>query len=348
MVCSVVSFDYDVMSSAVLAVFAQRSALALSIRVDPGPRIPISWRSSMTSRARPSISIVMPTYNRAGVIMRAVTSVRDQTRSDWELLIVDDGSKDRTAEVVAGVGDSRIRYVPTDHAGACAARNVGVAMSEADILTFLDSDDEALPCWVDTMITMLDGGRDLASAGFEEVEPDGATRRHEPQTLVPLFPSVTGCFIHSGTYAMRRSLFDAAGGFAEDLPASQHTEFSYRFLQSALDRGATIEHDATAVIRYYARRHDGIRGDDRARLAAVQYMLDHHGDRLRTDPRHVADLYAIAGVRAARLGDYPQARRYLRCSVQAQPRSPRRWARLVGVSLPWTRDLWRRPAPADR
>jgi glycosyltransferase involved in cell wall biosynthesis len=92
------------------------------------------------------ISIIMPTRNRAGLISRAVRSVQSQTMSDFELLIVDDGSMDNTEYVIQSIGDTRIRYLKNEKPlGACASRNIGIREARGEYIAFLDSDDEWLP-----------------------------------------------------------------------------------------------------------------------------------------------------------------------------------------------------------
>ena len=83
----------------------------------------------------------MPTYNRASTIGRAIASVQAQTYTDWELVIVDDGSVDDTAAVVAAFGDKRIKYIYQQNAERSAARNNGIAHASGNYICFIDSDD---------------------------------------------------------------------------------------------------------------------------------------------------------------------------------------------------------------
>ena len=88
----------------------------------------------------PLVSVVMPTYNRGDSIQRSVDSIRAQWHEDWELLVVDDGSTDRTVEAMDGV-DPRVRVIRQANAGAYVARNTGLAQARGDLVAFLDSDD---------------------------------------------------------------------------------------------------------------------------------------------------------------------------------------------------------------
>ncbi len=86
-------------------------------------------------------SIIIPTYNRAAFLPKAIESVLSQTYTDWELIIVDDGSTDNTKDVVVQYNDERIKYIYQDNAERCVARNNGIEHASGDYVCFLDSDD---------------------------------------------------------------------------------------------------------------------------------------------------------------------------------------------------------------
>jgi len=92
----------------------------------------------------PLISTIIPTYNRAKLLKRALDSVLSQDWPNQEVIVVDDGSTDNTAEVLAAYGD-RIKLVKQENAGPSAARNVGIEMARGEWIAFMDSDDEWLP-----------------------------------------------------------------------------------------------------------------------------------------------------------------------------------------------------------
>jgi len=92
-----------------------------------------------------SLSVIIPTFNRAHLLRRAIESVRSQLEKGDEIIVVDDGSTDTTAAVVKQIRDTRIRYVRQAKAGAGAARNRGVREATGELIAFQDSDDEWLP-----------------------------------------------------------------------------------------------------------------------------------------------------------------------------------------------------------
>src|SRR5262249_39925885 len=91
------------------------------------------------------VTVVIPTYNRGHVVMRAVTSALAQTHADLDVLVVDDGSTDDTADRLKTIEDPRLQYGVRPHAGVSATRNAGVKLATGHFVSFLDSDDEWKP-----------------------------------------------------------------------------------------------------------------------------------------------------------------------------------------------------------
>jgi glycosyltransferase involved in cell wall biosynthesis len=94
---------------------------------------------------QPTVSIMMPAYNAELYIGEAIESAISQTYPDWELIIVNDGSRDRTAEIAASYADERIRLVHQENGGESAARNHALSLARGEWLAFLDADDQYLP-----------------------------------------------------------------------------------------------------------------------------------------------------------------------------------------------------------
>lgn len=110
------------------------------------------------------ISIIMPTYNRANYIIETVQSIQDQTYTNWELLIMDDGSEDETEVLVRELGDSRIQFVKLGRIGINSkVKNVGVKHASGELLAFMDSDDLWPPGKLETQYNLL---LQYSDAGF--------------------------------------------------------------------------------------------------------------------------------------------------------------------------------------
>lgn len=169
-------------------------------------------------------SIIMPLYNKAPYVQKAVESVVEQTYRDWELIVVDDGSTDGGGDIVTAIADPRIRLVQQENAGVSAARNRGASLSTAPYITFLDADDWWEPTFLEEMAGLVErhpgagiygtgywivknGRRRLAPIGVEEGFAEGEINycRVYAQTLCMPLTSITVC--------IPRMVFDEAGGF---------------------------------------------------------------------------------------------------------------------------------------
>ena len=114
----------------------------------------------------PSVSVIIPTWNRADTLLAALRGALDQTHSPTEILVCDDGSTDNTAEIVAGICDPRVRYLPGVRGGRPAIpRNRGIAASSGEWLAFLDSDDEWLPQKLEQQLALATRLRCRAACG---------------------------------------------------------------------------------------------------------------------------------------------------------------------------------------
>jgi glycosyltransferase involved in cell wall biosynthesis len=112
----------------------------------------------------PKVSIIMPTYNRAGLIAETIKSIRNQTYSNWELIIVDDGSDDNTEEIIAKLKDERIQFHKAGRTGVGGKiKNIGLRMAKGELIAFIDSDD----LWAATKLEkQVDALKQYQEAGF--------------------------------------------------------------------------------------------------------------------------------------------------------------------------------------
>ena len=102
----------------------------------------------------PLVSVIMPTFNRADTIGRSIRSVQAQTFTDWELIVVDDGSTDNTMALIEGC-DPRLKLIRQENQGTAGARNTGLRASAGSYIAFLDSDDEWLPHHLELCVSFL-------------------------------------------------------------------------------------------------------------------------------------------------------------------------------------------------
>lgn len=187
---------------------------------------------------RPACSVIMPAYRAEKTLEASVLSVRNQTLLDWELIIVDDGSPDETADVAQALAqtDPRIRVISQANAGPSIARNTGVRLARSDTLAFLDADDFWAPERLDSMLSTL-VSHPKAGVLFSRTRfIDADTLK--PGTLTPHKPMLTAADImaenavcSTSNIVCRKVVFEETGGFPEGL---NHAEDQDWLLQVAL------------------------------------------------------------------------------------------------------------------
>jgi glycosyltransferase involved in cell wall biosynthesis len=196
--------------------------------------------------SRPTFSAVVPAFQAEQTLRSAVRSILDQTRPDFELVIVDDGSTDGTSAIAAELeaADSRIRVVRQDNMGLAAARNTGIANSSAPLVSFLDSDDLWMPTFLEEMGAALDQNPGAAfaytdgwvlDADSKRIRRTTVMDRQRPPVPPPADPDaflgemVKRNFIPAeGT--VRRSALERFGAFRPELPAVEDYELWLRLL----------------------------------------------------------------------------------------------------------------------
>ena len=181
----------------------------------------------------PLISVIIPSYNRAHVIEKSARSVLAQTFADFELLIIDDGSSDNTRQVVEGLQDDRVRYVYQENAGACAARNHGIALAQGEYIAFHDSDDLWYPDKLEKQLhCIVETGSDIVICKLAMCHPDGSKTlfpKRVGEGFITLEDDIFG-FGTQNVFARREVLehvlFDPA------MPRYQDMEWLYRAMKN--------------------------------------------------------------------------------------------------------------------
>jgi len=173
-----------------------------------------------------AVSVIIPAFNRALKVSRAISSVLYQTFTDYEILVVDDGSTDGTRDAMHQFGDmiSFIRH--PSNLGVSAARNTGIRGSDAPFVAFLDSDDYWLPEKLGAQISFFKSHPEIMISQTKEIwirngrYANPKTRHLKPSGDV-FEPSLKLCLISPSAVMLRRSLLEEVGLFDEDLPACE-------------------------------------------------------------------------------------------------------------------------------
>jgi glycosyltransferase involved in cell wall biosynthesis len=242
------------------------------------------------------VSVVVPTYNRADLLPRAMDSVLDQTYGDLELVVVDDGSTDDTGTVVEGYDDPRVRYVAHEtNRGANVARNTGIEAADGEYVAFLDSDDEWRPRKLELQMDAMSDGAWVGAYCEAETRTTGLTADlraaaasvlaradDEPDSRggAELVGEILADNVQPGagsTLLVRTDVARDVGGFDEDLDRFQDPEFVLRVLQEGpvtyVDEPLVVRHPTgsppadvvrTADERYRSKHADAVeRAEDR-------------------------------------------------------------------------------------
>ena len=178
----------------------------------------------------PTFSIVLPTYNRANTIGDAIAGVQAQSFKDWELLVIDDGSRDHTPEVVEEfLVDQRIRYARQEHMGHAAARNHALRLSRGALIAYIDSDNLWYPHYLKAAATAFGALADVdCFYGALVTEAHGRTILFEDFDRARLF---RGNYIDLNAVVHRRHLIETYGGFDETMDRLVDWDLLLRFTQ---------------------------------------------------------------------------------------------------------------------
>lgn len=181
----------------------------------------------------PAFSVVIPIYNRAHLLERALSSVLCQSFQDFEIVVVDDGSKDDPNRIVKAMGDPRIRFLRQENHGGGAARNAGIDLADGHYIAFLDSDDQFLPHHLSTLKTMLDRGPGIAAYARMSVDRgDGNTMLRPPRAINPNEHMANYLLCERGFVPTITLAVEAATAkrvhYDPRLPFAQDTDFAIR------------------------------------------------------------------------------------------------------------------------
>jgi len=189
----------------------------------------------------PLVSVIIPTYNRAGTILRCVDSVLMQTYSPIEIVVVDDGSTDLTVELLR-VYEDKVTLVSQPNGGPSSARNAGVARTIGEIIAFLDSDDVWMPDKLERQVNlMIQGGSQVPCciSNATLFSGDGTSKTsfqvsdvesHLPEGywLNPALIVATRFLLFNQVVSIRREAFDAVGGYNEKIRLLEDHDLAFR------------------------------------------------------------------------------------------------------------------------
>jgi glycosyltransferase involved in cell wall biosynthesis len=310
----------------------------------------MSVTPSEASARPPRVSVVLPTYNRAATLRRALLSVLGQSERDLELIVVDDGSTDDTAAVLAAIDDPRLQVLTQGNRGPASARNAGIRAARAALIAFQDSDDEWLPTKLAAQLALLEagpaevgwiGGAHLSYGAGKVlretcVSPDTSADAVERQLLAGA-PWVTPLWL------VRRQLLLDAGLFDESLPCLEDWDLLLKLVQRCRFNGLSD----VVLVRF--GQADSVFGDFAKRKAGLSTLLRRHRQRWLREPALYARWCASLGRLHALAGERQDSRYWLREALRADASQLRSACLLAATWLPQPllrRLSWSRFAPA--
>lgn len=278
----------------------------------------------------PEVSVVLPVFNRARTLERAVKSVLDQTFEDFELIVVDDASSDQSAEVARGIRDRRIVVnVSSRNVGPARARNRGIAVSRGRFIAFLDSDDAWTPAHLelamdifkeDAVASVTYGKMQVRSGDSSFVTPPSGLGSHGSAVLRSL---CRGNTIGLPAIIVRRDVLIGAGGFNAQLRTLEDWDLLLRL--------AATGHDfryIDKVVLNADESQDGVNRISEATLHATMGIRESVMERLPdgvSRRRLEGQLRYLEGLAYVEIGEHALARRSFFGSLMADPQSPKGW-----------------------
>jgi glycosyltransferase involved in cell wall biosynthesis len=179
------------------------------------------------------VSVIIPTYNRAELIGRAVKSVLNQSFRDFELIVVDDGSSDQTRETVESFHDPRLRLIEQEHQGVSKARNRGIKESVGKWISFLDSDDAWQPNKLQRQIESLEEDFRYRVVYTNEIWIRNGVRVNQKKKHRKysgwIYPyCLPLCIVSPSSVFLHREIIEIENGFDEDYPVCEDYELWLR------------------------------------------------------------------------------------------------------------------------
>ncbi|GAB4114371.1 MAG: glycosyltransferase [Candidatus Caldatribacteriota bacterium] len=274
-------------------------------------------------KRNPTVSVIIPTYNRAHLVGRAIQSVLDQTYQDFELIVVDDGSTDNTEDIIKEFQrkDDRIKYLKHEkNKGGSAARNTGIKNSVGKYIAFQDSDDEWLPEKLEKQMRVFENAPakiGVVYTGFWRIEgnkkiyiPSDRITRKEGDIHDEL---LNGNFVTTQSIVARKKCFEKAGMFDESLPRLQDWELVIR-LSKYYDFKCIDEPLLTSPFT-----PDSISANNDALIKVVELILAKHFKDFDKHKKILSKHYFNIGLNLCLNNNFEKGRNYLIKAISIYP-----------------------------
>jgi glycosyltransferase involved in cell wall biosynthesis len=270
----------------------------------------------------PTVSVIIPTYNRAQLLSRSIQSVLNQTYQDFEIIIVDDASTDDTEEVISNLDNEKIRYLRHEkNKGAAAARNTGIKAARGSYIAFQDSDDEWLFEKLEKQMKIFETAPPnvgVVYTGYYRIKGNDITYV-SPLRHTKRDGDVHEQILRKGGLTCTQSIvvpkyyLEKVGMFDENLPRLQDLELTIR-----LSKHYHFKFINEPLLKVYYTEVS-ISADQDALVKASMIVLEKHFKEYNKDKRLIANYYYRYGNFLCMSGDIKKGRNFLYKAVKAFP-----------------------------
>lgn len=282
----------------------------------------------------PVFTIITPTYNRAYLIERTINSILAQTYNDWEYIIIDDGSTDNTEEVVQKyLNDSRIRYIKKENTGAAHSRNVSALYAKGEYVVFLDSDDDALPEWLEVAAGHVKEDVGIICAGAVRKLSDGTSIEEYPYEI-NVYGRKEKVKFTCGSLFMKRQAFLDIKGYDLDMPSGLQSELGYRLIQYLHDKSLKIASIHQCLVQIYIHEGPRLRTDWHTLTAeCVNFVAKNYDYFRKWDPKELSNNYTVIAFYYYKSRNRKTARSFLAKAIRFNPLRLSNYVRMLKYSF---------------
>jgi glycosyltransferase involved in cell wall biosynthesis len=268
----------------------------------------------------PSVSIILPTYNRSNLLDRSIKSVLDQTCKDFELIIVDDCSCDSTEKLVSSFNDERINYIRhKENKGVAAARNTGLQFAKGTFIAFQDDDDEWLPDKLEKQVKCFENTPEAGIIYTATMVVKGNRKRFVPcfqtrnkrQNIISNIAEYY--FLTLQATLIKRECFEKTGSFDEQFPVFEDWDMLFRLGRYYQFKGI----NEPLVIRHIHPK--GLSQNLTGIITGYKRLIEKNFDDIKKDKELLAHCYLKLGHMLCFQGEINEGRIYLLRSIKSHP-----------------------------
>jgi glycosyltransferase involved in cell wall biosynthesis len=267
----------------------------------------------------PAVSVIIPTYNRAELLRLAITSVLNQTFQDFEIIVVDDASKDHTHKVVHNFRDKRIKYIRHEvNKRVAAARNTGVLNSSGNYIAFVDDDDEWLPKKLQMQVVLLENSPSTVGGvytGFVQI--DRATGHILRQIVHKRRGYIYNDLLKSNFIGspvlLRRECFDRVGLFDERIEFGEEYDLLLR-----VSKEFYFECVPECLYKYWFHGRQ-LSTNTETRIRGIEELIRKHEESFMTYRKHFSKRYISLGVLYCCTGNIGKSREACSKAIKIYP-----------------------------